>query len=169
MQQLNTIFPRPDDGDKITWARYLPHAMIALKFHDDSSNQVLSSRLLSKAALGLRHLRKFTDAKQMNEQALALQTKVLGPEHPETLVIMNDHIILALHEGQYKEAEQIGQKVVNLRRKELGPEHPETLESINDFTVALQYQGKRQEAEQINQQTLELCRKTLGAEHPSNS
>jgi len=50
---------------------------------------------------------KYTEAEQMHRQTLNLQEKVLGPEHPDTLLSMRGLAAVLSSQGKHLEAEQI--------------------------------------------------------------
>jgi hypothetical protein len=85
----------PDPPDVAAWptaARLLPHAL-AVTDHADAqgANSALTGRLLNRTAVYLRWRAQFTQARALLERALAINTAVLGPEHPEVLTGL-DHL-----------------------------------------------------------------------------
>ena len=56
--------------------------------------------------------------------------RVLGEEHPDTLVSMNNLVSTYWSQGRWKEAEMLGVLVMETRKRVLGEEHPDTLTSI---------------------------------------
>ncbi|KAL7910460.1 P-loop containing nucleoside triphosphate hydrolase protein [Trichoderma velutinum] len=169
MQRLDVAIPWPFFENKDVWARYLPHAIIALKFQDYmyTLDPVLRSRILHKAARGLLFLGKILDAKQMNQQALDLQIKISGDEHPDTLAVIDTYIMIASYGDHTVEFAQISRKVLELRTIVLGAEHPGTLASMHILSKALYKQRYYKESEQMSRQALELQRKVLGAKYPN--
>lgn len=55
---------------------------------------------------------------------------MLGPEHPKTLVALNNLALIYQHQGRLKEAEKLVVQVLEKQKQVLGPEHPETLNSM---------------------------------------
>jgi tetratricopeptide (TPR) repeat protein len=109
---------------------------------------------------------RYNLSKQMHQHAFEGRIKVLGKEHPDTLMSMNDLASLLESQGKYDEAEPIYRQTLQLSEKVLGKEHPGTLTSINNLAFLLESQGKYDEAEPIYRQTLQLTQKVLGKEHP---
>lgn len=166
MQRLDAVIPWPEFSNKDVCARYLPHAIMALKFQDHTLDQLLRPRILQKAAVSLYHLGKFMDAKHMNQQALDLHIELLGDEHPDTFAVVDFSLMIASYGRQGVESEQISRKALELRRRVLGAEHPNTLRSMYSLSSAFYGQGRYKEAEQMSRQVLELQKKVLGAKHP---
>ncbi|QYT04784.1 hypothetical protein H0G86_011686 [Trichoderma simmonsii] len=166
MQRLDVVVPFPFFSNKDAWARYLPHAMMALKFQDHMFDQTLRSNILHKVARCLVYLGKIPDSKRLNQQALELHIAVLGDEHPHTLAIIDTYMMIAIHEDGDVVFEQISKKALKLRKRLLGAEHPSTLRSMHSLSIAYYKQGRYKESEQLSQQTIDLQIKTIGAEHP---
>lgn len=166
MQRLDVVIPVPEFSNRDVCSRYLPHAIMALKFQDHTLDQLLRSRILQKAAGSLYVLGKFMEAKHMNQQALDLHIELLGDEHPDTLAVIDSSLMIANYEGQGVDFGQTSRKVLEVRRRVLGAEHPDTLRSMHNIVGAFYKQGRYKEAEQMNRQVLELQKKVLGAKHP---
>ncbi|EHK20678.1 uncharacterized protein TRIVIDRAFT_192610 [Trichoderma virens Gv29-8] len=156
IKRLNTVFPRPRFSNKDAWARYLPHAIIALKFQDHSLDQASRSAVLSKTANSLYILGKYKDATMMDKQEIELATILQGTSHPYTLSRMSNLSSSLNRQGQYNEAEEINQQTLDLQLKFLGAEHPHTLTSMRNLSSSFFKQGQYKEAEEINRQTLDL-------------
>ncbi|UKZ82704.1 hypothetical protein TrVFT333_010499 [Trichoderma virens FT-333] len=166
IKRLNAVFPRPRFSNKDAWARYLPHAIIALKFQDHSLDQASRSAVLSKTANSLYILGKYKDATMMDKQEIELATILQGNSHPYTLSRMSNLSSSLNRQGQYKEAEEIIRQTLKLQIKVLGAEHSDTLISMTNLAKIFFRQGQYKEAEEMNRQTLKLQIKVLGAEHP---
>ena len=91
---------------------------------------------------------------------------MLGKEHPETLMSMNNLATVLCDQGKYEEGELITRETMTLRETVLGKEHPSTLTSMNNLACLLNDQNKHEEAERIFRETLILRETVLGKEHP---
>ena len=58
---------------------------------------------------------------------LDLSRRVLGPEHPDTLVSMNNLAATLQAQGDLAGARGLQEQVLDLSRRVLGAEHPDTL------------------------------------------
>ncbi|KAM0368168.1 hypothetical protein ACHAPY_011552 [Fusarium culmorum] len=124
------------------------------------------ARLLSNAGC-FRMLRgRYSEAAQMFRQALLGYEKVLGSEHPDTLMSINNLGSVLQYQGKYEEAEAMDRQALLGYEKVLGSEHPDTLMSINNLGSVLRDQGKYKEAEAMDRQALLGYEKVLGSEHP---
>ncbi|KAM7207997.1 hypothetical protein V8F06_014959, partial [Rhypophila decipiens] len=166
LQQLTNIFPHADHENRNVWIRYLPHSLKVLKWECDSTNEIAKLQLLSKVANSSYILGNYSEAEQLHRQTLALRTKVLGSEHPDTLNTMLGVANAVNQHGNYSEAEQLYRQTLALQTKVLGSEHPDTLNTMLGVANAVRDQGNYSEAEQLYRQTLALRTKVLGSEHP---
>jgi hypothetical protein len=58
---------------------------------------------------------------------MGVQTRVLGPEHPVTLMAMGNLAVSLQAMGDLPGACQLEEKAVGARTRVLGPEHPDTI------------------------------------------
>ena len=100
-------------------------------------------------------------------RAAELRTKVLGPEHPETLRAMEWLGKLELELGRDEEAKLLLQGLWETERRVLGADHTNTLET--QLTLATVYfrRNRSDEAVPLIREVLEKQRRLLGPEHPS--
>jgi tetratricopeptide (TPR) repeat protein len=114
-----------------------------------------------------RNLGLFAEARKQLERALELRRRVLGPEHPKTLITTGRMAQVSVDQGLYSEAEALGHQTLEIQRRVLGAEHPDTLFSMNNLANVIYAQGKYAQAGTLFGQTLEIERRVLGPEHPS--
>jgi hypothetical protein len=75
------------------------------------------------------------NAEQLEVQVMDMRKKLLGAEHPGTLISIANLAITYWKQGRWNEAEQLQVQVMDMRMKLLGAEHPDTLNSIADLAV----------------------------------
>jgi hypothetical protein len=73
---------------------------------------------------------------------MALRVGVIGKNHPNTLISMNELGIALSMQGRYEAAEPIYHETLELIEKVLSKEHPQTLMSMNNLAGLLERQGK---------------------------
>jgi len=108
---------------------------------------------------------KLVEAEQMYQQALQGYEKTYGPDHTNTLDIINNLGVLYDSQGKLLEAEQMYQRALQGYEKAYGPNHINTLNIINNLGVLYKNQGKLLEAEHIYQRALQGYEKTYGPDH----
>ncbi|MGO9483129.1 MAG: tetratricopeptide repeat protein [Rhodomicrobium sp.] len=121
---------------------------------------------LNKQVIQLSSQGKYKEAAAIEEKALALAERVLGPEHPDTL--KNVSVLAGLYARQvrYSEAEPLFERALAASERVLGPEHPDTLKSLMNLASLYRAQGRYSEAEPLFKRALAASERALGPEHP---
>jgi len=101
------------------------------------------------------------------EEALDIQKRILGLDHPDTLNTMNSLSTVFIRMGKYAEAESSLRETVSRQKQVLGAEHQQTITSMHNLGVVYYYQGKYEEAESMGRETLEIRKRVLGEDHPA--
>jgi tetratricopeptide (TPR) repeat protein len=109
---------------------------------------------------------KHAEAVTLYREVLVARRRVMGPEHPDTLLTANNLAIALDYQGKHAEAVTLLREVLVARRRVLGPEHPSTLTTANNLAAALDSQGKHAEAVTMHREVLAVKRRVLGPEHP---
>ncbi|MFE1989720.1 tetratricopeptide repeat protein [Streptomyces mirabilis] len=81
--------------------------------------------------------------------ALEVQTRLLGPEHPNVLQSHTNLGILLRRLERYGEAEAEARIALEGRTRVLGTAHPETAISREILASVLRYQGRNDEADRV--------------------
>jgi tetratricopeptide (TPR) repeat protein len=109
---------------------------------------------------------KVAEAERMEYEALALQRKILGSEHPDTMASMNNHADTLIKLGRRAEAEKMFRDLIDVQTRVQGAGHPETLCAMNHLARVIKEQGRLAESLQIFQTVLASRQHVLGARHP---
>jgi len=83
---------------------------------------------------------KYEAAELLFKETIQLRKKILGKEHPDTLVSMNGLAYLFYCQGKYEAAELLYKETLQLRIKVLGEEHSDTLISMNNLNNCMNKQ-----------------------------
>jgi tetratricopeptide (TPR) repeat protein len=102
----------------------------------------------------------------LRQQLLALRRKVNGPEHPNTLLAMEDLGDYYAQAGRLDDAVKLWEDALVISRKVNGPEHPDTLFLMNTLADGYFGAGQPDKALNLREQALAPSRKVLGPEHP---
>jgi hypothetical protein len=92
---------------------------------------------------------------------------VLGEEHPDTLMSMNNLAGTLGAEGDLARAGRLQEQVLAIRRRVLGEEHPDTLMSMNNLAGALWQLGEHGQAMTLMAQAARVAAGVLGVDHSS--
>lgn len=162
----------PDDvyNDPNQWPRALRLDTIALGLLDvvDAPDSVgLSCAVLCNGVANYRHstLGDYTAARALFERALAIREKVLGTEHRDTTISMNDLAGLLWAQGDLASARPLFERTLAIRET-VGAKHPATATSLNNLAILLRAQGDVAAARPLFERALAIRESVLGAEHP---
>ena len=103
-------------------------------------------------------------AMRQQERALALRRQELGPDHPDTVGIMNDLAVILVAQGKFQEAQKTLEEVVAVKQRTLGPEDPITLRSVNNLAGIMAQLGSFQEASKLEEETWHIQQRVEGEE-----
>ncbi|HEY0910612.1 MAG TPA: CHAT domain-containing tetratricopeptide repeat protein, partial [Bradyrhizobium sp.] len=100
------------------------------------------------------------------QRALALEQKVLGQDHPNVAMALND--LAALYEAENKlgQAEELHQRSLRIREKLVGPDDPVLAQSLGNIAVVYLAEGRYAQAEESFKRALAIQQKALGVGHP---
>ena len=71
---------------------------------------------------------------------LAVQRRILGEDHPDTLISMNNLALTLRSQGDLGAARELHEQVLAGRRRVLGEDHPATLASMANLAATLHEQ-----------------------------
>ena len=112
---------------------------------------------------------KAGEAEKLAREALTIQKRVLGADHPDVLTTLVCLAAILQSEGSRAEAEQIELETIEVSRRVLGPEHVDTLVAMNNLAVALGEDGSYAEAEKLYLETRVIQVRVLGPHHPDTA
>jgi tetratricopeptide (TPR) repeat protein len=124
---------------------------------------------LGQQAVEFHQAGRYQEALPLQQRALELNEKALGPEHPDIAVSLNNLAGLYQALGAFEKALPLYQRTLEIREKALGPEHPDTASSLNNLAALYWAMGLYDQALPLNQRALEIREKALGPEHPDTS
>ncbi|MCC6393860.1 MAG: tetratricopeptide repeat protein [Bryobacterales bacterium] len=96
---------------------------------------------------------------------LARERRILGTEHPSTLVTMNNLALEYSNNDKDSQAQQLYEEALPLMKRVLGPEHPQTLLTMNNLGATYRFVGKYEQASELLTEVLEVRRRLLGEQH----
>lgn len=165
---LGDVFRSPDpsrDGRTITVAENLDRAAKKLE-SDPQMPPALRASL--QAALGstYRKLGLYREAIPLQEKALVGLRSSMGPEHPDTLLLMQQ-LSFSYRDGvRFDEAIATQLLVRDGFSHVLGATHPETIRALMHLANLYKSADRDQESLNMREELLALSRKVNGPRHP---
>jgi tetratricopeptide (TPR) repeat protein len=127
------------------------------------------ARKLHHQAADLYQAGRYQEALPLQQRARGLYEQALGPEHPETLISLNNLAEMYRALGDYREALPLYQRVLAAREKSPGPDHPDTATSLSNLAGLYRARGDYAQALPLYQRALAIRERALGPEHPLTS
>jgi hypothetical protein len=107
----------------------------------------------------LRNQGKWNEAEVLEREVLATRQKILGLEHPDTIMTLHN-FACALHaKGQTEEALQLSLQATQLAEKVIGLNHPHTIVYLERLESFCEITGRIQDASSVRQK-LDLIHKS---------
>jgi tetratricopeptide (TPR) repeat protein len=131
--------------------------------HPQSSDDVGT---LDKQIEQLFKTGKYAEATEVALRVIALQEKVLGPDHLEVAKAQDTLATLYRIQRRYVDAEQILKKSLMTQEKALGPDDLQLCRGLTGFAVLYDNQGRYVDAEPYLSRCLNVRERALGAGHP---
>jgi tetratricopeptide (TPR) repeat protein len=154
---------RPDPDLKVRTALDRAAAGIEGKFDKQPLVEASIRRTIGVTYAGLGI---YPEAQRQLEKALGLRRRVLGDEHPDTLIVNQDLASVYSKQGEYSKAETLCSKTLEIQRRILGEQHPDTLTSMSDLAGMYRSERKPAQAEPLLTSVLKARRRALGDDDP---
>ena len=110
----------------------------------------------------------YREAEKLEQLNVETRKRVLGQEHPSTLINMGNLASTFWNQGRWKEAEELEVQAMETRKRVLGQEHPDTLTSMANLAYTWKSQGRDKEAIDLMKEAERLQRDVLGPGHPDS-
>ena len=105
---------------------------------------------------------KLDEAEPLYKEALAIDKKVFGDEHPQVALALNNLAVL-LEEGfgNYEESYKLKKEALAIWKKVHGDEHPLVATGLNNLAELLSDQGKHDEAAPLYKEAIAIFKKVV--------
>jgi tetratricopeptide (TPR) repeat protein len=122
---VNRAFPYVEQKAWPQCERLVPHVLHCTRFSVAVTRALPQAvRLFHKTAWYLQERAQYSEAEPLYQQALHIDEKALGLEHPYTAYTMQTLASLHQELGRYSEAEAFYQQALRIYQKTLDPGHP---------------------------------------------
>ena len=103
----------------------------------------------------------------MNQWGIAykIRKQVLGDNHPDVAILLNNMANLKWNTGDYDESERLYRDAIDIWKESLGPDHPDIALSIDGLATLCWSEGRYSEAESLFLNALEIREKAYGPNH----
>jgi len=123
-------------------------------------------RMLNALAVLFKSKGEYDRALPLFEKCLAKRKRVLGEDHPSTLISLNNLAALFESKGKYDRALPLYGECLAKRKRVLGEDHPHTLTSLNNLAALFESKGIYDGALPLLEECLAKRKRVLGEDHP---
>ncbi|KAJ7907866.1 hypothetical protein B0H13DRAFT_2017973 [Mycena leptocephala] len=139
----------------------LPHIDLLLQGATD-----ITPDFNSYFALVYQYCGKLPKAQDLGVVALETHKRILGDNHPDTLMAMANLAVTYRFLGQLKNAAELEDLVLKTRKSLLGDNHPDTLTAMANLAATYRELGQLKRAAELQVVVLEKTKTVLGEDHP---
>ena len=112
------------------------------------------------------NLNRGEEAAKFGKWAFEKYREQLGENHPDTILALNNLVIVLGNLERYEEALEFSQLLCAKRREQFGEDHQKTISALGDLSRIFDELGQYSDALEVNKRLLENKRRTLGEDHP---
>ncbi|MCX4244883.1 serine/threonine-protein kinase [Paraliomyxa miuraensis] len=145
------------------WGRHAEVALVSVR----DGEQLGHARLLAQRATIERLTGAHDDARARLEQALAIQERSLGPEHPTIASTLRSLALVEHAAGRYSTALGLHERALAIDEQALGPEHPTVSFDLTNLGNLHQLTGELAEAKALHERALAILEEVMDPDHPS--
>ncbi|MFI8450070.1 tetratricopeptide repeat protein [Streptomyces erythrochromogenes] len=142
-----------------------PHALALTDLGSCRDDLALTGSLSALARL-LDAAGEATEALRLNRRAAATHTRLLGPDHTDTMNSIDSVAVALYNLRQHADSVELHEQNLTARTRALGANHPDTLHSRHNLANALGGLNHHAEAADLHRQNLTSRTDTLGPDHP---
>lgn len=117
---------------------------------------------LGTEATKLHKQGRYAEAVALTQKALSLQESLLGKEHPDVAISLNDLAGLYTRQGRYREAEPLYKRALFIQENEPEPKRLNAAAFLNNLASLYANQGRYREAEPLYKRALAIAEKSVG-------
>jgi tetratricopeptide (TPR) repeat protein len=128
---------------------------------------LIEARLRMTLGRSFAYLGNHEIAADQFQRARLAYSAALGPDHPDTLMSMNNLAGTYRDLGRFADALKLHEETLALQKAKLGPDHPDTLFSMHNVARSYRLLGNHVEAVKLAEETLALQKAKLGPDHPA--
>jgi TonB family protein len=156
-----TVYSPAPSGDPSSPDRTKRAGLRALEPAGDPGREFTS---LQKLGSQKQEMSSFAEAEDCFLKALQIGDSMLGAEHPEMIIVLNDLTRLYLKQGSYASAEPLLLRLLDLKKNK-GEDHPEVATVLASLASVRQALGRHESAEQLWRHVVDIRDRTLAPNH----
>jgi tetratricopeptide (TPR) repeat protein len=166
IQGIYAALPEVEHGNWPLLEKLLPHAQEGSRLIDEYGFKFReAAQMLSDVGAYCNDRAQYAEAESLLVRALSIYEEVLGPDHPDVAVCLNNLASTYNRQGRYAEAEPIYVRALNISEKALDPNHRDIAARLNNLATLYSRQNRDTEAEPLLIRALSIYEEALGPDH----
>lgn len=164
---VSEFYPYGTFEDIATCTAYLAHATSVLRVQriESEEDTLLRASMLHRLGGYFLYQDQYAKAEKFQEECVTIRTRLLGDDHPETLVVMSDLACTLGGQNRLDEAEALEACIMESWKRNHGEEYHKTLDAMSNLAATINSQSRPEEAEVLNRHVMEVRKRILGEEH----
>jgi tetratricopeptide (TPR) repeat protein len=164
---VNAAFPHIKFAVWDKCERLVPSAQLCAALVDNYGlSSPEASRLLSQAGYYLTERARHTEAEPLFRRALAMREKLLGRDHTDVAISLNNLAKLLKDTNRLGEAEPLMRRSLEINERTSGSDNPNVATNRNNLALLLKETNRMGEAEPLYRRALEIDERSYGPDHP---
>ncbi|MDR2321883.1 MAG: tetratricopeptide repeat protein [Microbacterium sp.] len=153
-------------SDRAAEAEALLRPVLAQLEAEGSAETAQGSRVIGNLALAACQLGRDAEAAATYDRLYELQSRILGPEHRDSLITLHNRAQEERHLGRYAEAARRFESVLARRTAALGADDPHTLSTLSALAGTVADAGDLPRARELTERVVAETRAVLGDTDP---
>ena len=170
VKAVNQAFPEVKYENWPACQQYIPQVLVCASLIDIwGMTFPEATELLMEAADYLYDHADYAQAELLLQRALDIRERVLGSDHPDTGITLNNLALLYQAMGLYEKAKPLYLRDLDISERVLGSDHPETATILDGLGVLYQEMGQYEKAEALFRRALDIKERVLDLNHPETA
>ena len=167
VRTVNSVFSDLDPTEMNHYQQYLSHAQACI-MHIGQWNMLFPEAicLLNQTGICLKEQALYKEAEIVLQRSLAIREQLLGSEHIDVAISLNNLALLYHDQGKYVQAEPLYTRALAIHEKNPISEELDIAILLNNLALLSDDQGKYFQAEARCQRALDMHIDVLGPKHP---
>ena len=145
---------------------YMPHALACVELIEQQRLvNLAAAHIYYMTGLYQRERALYKQAVVHCQGAVTLYEQLLGPDHWEVALALNNLALVYDEWGKYTEAEPRFRRILTMLEQTLPPDHPDLVGILHNLARCRMFQGDFSQAEQFCRRALAIQEKALGSDH----
>jgi Tfp pilus assembly protein PilF len=131
-----------------------------------SVHRAYDPRLAREIAIKIMRWDDPEQARSLYERALSIRERLLGAEHPDCAIALNNLAGIEYAQGHLERSGTLFGRALEIRESAFGPDHPDVASTLGNLANVWVAQGKNGEARAAFERAVTVLERTAGAGHP---